>query len=338
MMTQRIEISTRSLVTILAFLVGLWVFSLVYEILIAVFVSFIAVSTLGPLVDRLIALRFPKTLAVATVFVVILLIIGLILGILIPPLADQTAKLASKMPEYIHDLAQFTQVNPSFLQPSFIQDQIAPLSGNLFRLTLGIFTNVIAVISFLVFTFYLLLERQNMDHVFSLFLNRGQKEQVVRLLARIEERLGAWSRGEFTLMTLIGVATFIGLSLLGVPFALPLAVFAGLLEIIPVIGPIIAALPAVLIAATSSPVAALAVMALYFIVQQAENHILVPKVMQRAVGLSPIVTILAITIGGKLLGILGGLLAVPIVVVATVVMQEVAHGRVNFTGVTKEEE
>ena len=111
------------------------------------------------------------------------------------------------------------------------------------------------------------------------------------------------------------------------PFALPLAILSGLLEVVPVIGPIISSLPGILLALTISPVLALAVAAMFLVIQQAESHIIVPQVMKRAVGLNPLVVILAIAVGTRLLGIVGALLAVPIAVVLQIVVTEIIEGR-----------
>lgn len=125
--------------------------------------------------------------------------------------------------------------------------------------------------------------------------------------------------------------TYISLVILGVEFALPLAIIAGLLEVVPVIGPIIAAVPAILIALTISPFLAVLVGGLYFAIQQLESHLIVPQVMKRAVGINPLLVILAISVGSRLLGIGGALLAVPLTVVIQVVLQEVLkHSEVDF--------
>lgn len=329
-MSQRIEISLRSIVSVFGLLAGFWVVYQIWEVVVALFISFIVISALRPLVDFLVQLRLPRTVAVLLVYITILLVFGLILGILIPPLLDQTARLINHIPGYVSDVVRFMQLDPAVINIGLLKEQIAPLSGNILRLTINIFNNILALISFLVITFYMFLERHSIERVVVTFLNRKQKEQVVRLLTKIEDKLGAWSRGELVLMTIIGVLTYFGLALLGVPFALPLAVFAGLLEIVPVIGPIVAAVPAFLVGLTTSPLLALAVTALYFIIQQIENHLLVPKVMERAVGLPPLVTILAISIGAKLMGVLGALLAVPVLVVGVVIVQDILQEKSNF--------
>ena len=126
-------------------------------------------------------------------------------------------------------------------------------------------------------------------------------------------------------MVIIGVATWIGLTLLRIEFALPLAVLAGLLEIIAIIGPIVAAVPAIIIALVQfgSPVPALGVAALYILIQQLENNLIVPKLMEKAVGVHPLVIILALLIGGSLFGIIGAALAVPIAATTQVLIEDI---------------
>ena len=126
---------------------------------------------------------------------------------------------------------------------------------------------------------------------------------------------------------IIGLLSYIGLTVLGIPYALPLSLIAGVLEVIPVIGPIISAIPAILIAVVFSPFLGLGVAALYFVIQQLENHLIVPQVMKRAVGLNPLVVILAIAIGSKLLGLAGALLAVTLAVVGQIIVTEIIEER-----------
>ena len=132
----------------------------------------------------------------------------------------------------------------------------------------------------------------------------------------IENQLGGWVRGQLVLMLVIAVFTYIGFLLIGIPYALPLAILAGFLEILPNIGPTIAAVPAITIAYISSG-PALAVVALLFsiLVQQLENNVIVPKVMRENANVNPLISIIAILIGLQLAGVVGALLAIPLYIV-----------------------
>jgi predicted PurR-regulated permease PerM len=172
-----------------------------------------------------------------------------------------------------------------------------------------------------VLTFYLLIERQRLDDLIVQF-SFGKQVKAMRIVNKAEEKLGGWLRGQIALSFIIGLGAFVLLSILNVPYALPLAVLAGMMEVVPVIGPIVSAIPAILIAYISAPFTAIWVAVGYFVIQQLENHLVVPQVMKYSVGLNPLVVILAVAIGGRLLGISGALLAVPITVVVQIIIEE----------------
>ena len=169
------------------------------------------------------------------------------------------------------------------------------------------------MVAVLIFTFYLLLIREKLDDQLGFFFGEDKKKEIGKFIDQLEIRLGGWARGEIILMALIGLLNFIGLTLLGIPFALPLAILAGLLEIIPVLGPFIAGIPAVVIGLSISPIMAVAVAALAFFAQQLENYVFVPKIMEKSVGVNPIITLIALSIGFRLLGVVGAIISVPVV-------------------------
>lgn len=316
-MPTKIDISHRTIIFITFFILGLWLIYLIKDLLIILFVGVILMSALAPLVKFLTKFKIPKGIGIAVTYIIIVGIISGLLAIVLPPLFEESNRLVSVLPPLLDQLFNAVGVDKSVLQA-----QLSSLSRNFFSLTLTIFDNLLTIIFLLVLTFYLLFERENLEErVASLFL--GREERVRKLTIQIEEKLGGWFRGQLFLSLVIGVFSFVGLSVLGIPYALPLAVIAGIMEVVPVIGPIISAIPPILIALTISPLLALGVGAMYFVIQQLENHLLVPQVMKRAVGLNPLVVILAIAIGSKLLGFAGALLAVPIAVVVQIIVTEI---------------
>jgi predicted PurR-regulated permease PerM len=178
------------------------------------------------------------------------------------------------------------------------------------------------VITLFVLSFYLLVEWKTFVKLASSPFSGSQEKKVSNLIIKIEKGLGAWVRGQLALSIIVGVVTYIGLTILAVPYALPLALIAGIFEIIPLIGPIISAIPAILIGLTVSPAIALAAMALFIVVQQLENNLIVPMVMSKVVGLQPPVVIIALLIGAKLNGIGGAFLAIPVVIIAKIIFKE----------------
>jgi predicted PurR-regulated permease PerM len=163
----------------------------------------------------------------------------------------------------------------------------------------------LGILSVLIFAFYLLLARDKLDDQLLHIFGEKNKTKFGKTLDLLEKKLGGWARGELALMFLVGSLNFIGLTLLRIPFALPLSLLAGSLEIIPSIGPVVAAIPAIVIGFGISPYMGFAVVALAFLIQQVENYVFVPKVMEKSVGVSPVITLLALAIGFKLVGVIG---------------------------------
>lgn len=320
-MHRKIDISHKTILFIAIFILAIWVVYLIRDLLIILFVAVILTSAFSPLVRLLTRLKIPKSLSIAIVYLMIIGAVSSLLAIIVPPFVEETRRLFLTLPPYLDQLLDSAAIDKSVLQ-----SQLSSISRNIFSITLSIFDNLLTIIFLLVLTFYLMLEREDVENRFAaLFV--GKEERVKKLLIQIEEKLGSWLRGQLFLSLVIGLLTYIGLLVLGVPYALPLAVVAGVLEVVPVIGPIISAIPSIAIALTISPVLSLGVAAMYFAIQQLENHLIVPQVMKRAVGLNPLIVILAIAIGGRLLGIAGALLAVPLAVVIQIIATEIIEER-----------
>jgi predicted PurR-regulated permease PerM len=317
MINRRVDISYKTILFIAGFIAILWALYLIKEVIILLFVAIIFMSGLSPLVDKLEDdLNVPKPLAISLIYFIILVIIATLISLTLTPFVEQTSNLMTHFPTTV------SKILPPGIDMNVIEQQATDFSKNALGFTLLIFNNFLAMVSILVLTFYLLLERDKLDKLVTQFAI-GHEERVKRVLDKIEEKLGSWLRGQIVLSLLIGILCYIALLLINVPYALPLAIVAGLLEVLPVIGPIISAIPAILIALLASPVQALLVGLSYLIIQQAESHVIVPQVMKKAVGLNPLIVILAVSIGGRLLGFSGALLAVPISVVIQIVTEDI---------------
>jgi len=325
--TTTIEVSLKSVLLVIGTLVLLFIAWKVKGILIAFFVAYVLMSGFAPLVDRLTKAGVNKTLSVLVTYLLAIGLLALLLFSVIPPLIEQIRGFITNLPVYVNWLVN--NLNSSSVPgvtteniTNVLTSKIDTALSNLLGVAKNVFGVFVSFISVAVFTFYLLLERDRLKkNLFVLFPNLPKK-RVTSLAHTIEEKLGAWVRGEVVLMLVVGLATYIGLTILRVEFALPLAVIAGLLEIIPMVGPLVAAVPAVIIAFVQSPILAIAVIALYLLVQQLENNFLVPKIMEKAVGLSPIVTIFALSIGGAIFGVVGAAMAVPAAAIFQVIFED----------------
>jgi predicted PurR-regulated permease PerM len=317
-MPQKIEISHRTIIFTVFFIISLWFLYQIRSIILALFVSLILMAALNPIVDKMERFKIPRALAIIFIYLVILGVIGGVLTAIIPPLISQTTTLISRFPVYIRQL-EIIKIDEEFLRSQL--GQLGQIPANIIKLSIGIFRNLLAVFVFLIVSFYLLLERKNLDKYLSITFG-GADKKAGKIVDKIEHQLGRWVRAQTFLMTIIGVLTYIGLRLLGIEFALPLAILAGILEIIPTIGPFLSAVPAVVVGLAVSPLTGIAVAALYFLIQQLENILIVPKVMQKTVGINPLVTIFSLAVGFQLAGVMGALLAIPTVLLIKIFASE----------------
>jgi predicted PurR-regulated permease PerM len=190
-----------------------------------------------------------------------------------------------------------------------------------------VFGGVASFITVLVIVFYMTVEQNGTKKFIQSIAPIKYQPYLLQLIAKIQNKMGSWLRGQLLLSLIIGITTYIGLSILHVKYAMLLAILAGVFEIIPFIGPILAAIPAVFFAATDSTIRAFITAGFYVVVQQLENNLLVPKVMQQTVGLNPLVVLIAVLIGARIAGFLGVVLAVPIAAILAIFMRDVLEDR-----------
>lgn len=315
-MNTKLEISIKTIILTLLMLLAGWIIFMIQDILFLLFIAFLLMTAIHPLVVFLERFKIPRALGILLTYGIVFGFFGASLGSAIPALVVQSTKLVQEFPGFIARIMPYWNIDVS----SFSQ-QIAPIGESVVKVTLSIFSNILTLVTVLVFAFYFLIERKHADIVIQSVVGEHISEQVMVVLRKIEARLGSWIRGELILMTSIGILSFIGLSLLHVEYALPLAILAGVLELIPMIGPTVSAIPAILVALSTSPLLALSVIAMYIVVQQFENNLLVPFVMKKSVGFPPLVTILVLMIGGRFAGVVGAVLGIPV----ALVIQEIAN-------------
>src|SRR3989339_705825 len=179
-----------------------------------------------------------------------------------------------------------------------------------------------AVFIVLVLSFYMVVDEERMRKYFRSLAPIEYQPYVAHLMKKMSRKMGEWLRGQIILGLIVGVAVYVGLTFLGVKYALVLALIAGLLEVIPYVGPIISLVPAGIIGFAQSPFVGLAVVILYLVIQQLENNVLVPKIMQKVTGLNPIISILALLVGLKAGGLAGAVLAIPLAMMGGVILED----------------
>lgn len=319
-MPRKTEISHRTIIFTVGFLIFLWFLFYIRDIILAFFVALLIMAILNPWVTKLSKYKVPRALSVLVVYLLLFSVAGVSLAAIIPPLADQTSSFVNSFPKFIGNLGVSVVLSDEIIKQ--LVAQIGTLPAQIAKLTVSVFSNVLGVLTILIFAFYLLLARDKLYEQLGYFFGDKKRKEVARIIDLLEEKLGGWSRGQFALMFAVGLATYIGLVLLGVPFALPLSIIAGLLEIVPYFGPVLSALPAVLIGFGISPLTGFATAALYFLIQQLENYILVPKIMEKSIGVNPVITLLALAIGFRLAGVVGIIISVPLVITIQLLSRE----------------
>lgn len=319
-MIRKIEISHKTVIFTVLFLISLGFLYFIRDIILELFVALLLMTILEPLVGKLTKIKVPRAISVLLSYLVFFGLFGGVIALIIPPLVDQTTSFANFVPTYISNMGIDPAIGDQVMKE--VIAAVGNVPSQLIKFSVSLFSNVLAVLTVLAFTFYLLMSRGKLDEQLSLFFGSSQKEKLINVIYALEKRLGGWARGELILMVLVGVLNFIALTILGVPFALPLAVLSGFLEIIPYLGPILGAIPGVLIGFGISPLTGFGVAFAAFLIQQLENYVFVPKVMEKSVGVSPIITILALAIGGRIAGIVGIIISVPVVITLNVILKE----------------
>lgn len=290
------------------------------SILLLIFIAYIIMAALHPLVEILRQTKIPKVLAVALTFLSVLALLVLLIFPLVPFFISQIRSLFLNFPFYLDNTARIFDLRIDEEQvKSFIVAEMELISKNAFTVTSKVFGGFFSTLTMFVISFYLLLDHDRIQRNITQLFPKVMQERVTQTQKQIEDKLGSWLRGQLVLSLFIGAITWTALTLLGIPFALPLALLAGILEIVPTIGPIIAAIPAIIVALSISPAMAIAVAGVYIVIQALENNILVPRIMEKAVGLNPLVIIIAVIIGATLMGIAGALLAIPFVSMLVVI-------------------
>lgn len=334
-MPKRIEIKTSTILKILGVLLGLIFLWFIRDIVVIVFFALIIASAANPLVNRLHKHKIPRPLGVLIVYAGGALIAAFIVVTIVSPLSQELRQLSQVVPQLSQFLKFGTESFQQFPQLSSelqdfllnLSERLSQISINVFSLTGNVLGALASVVAVFVISFYLAVEDQGIRKFLQDITPEPKEKFVIELWEKSQRKLGAWLKAEFMLALSIGFLTFLGLKLLGIRYALVLGLIAAVFELIPYVGPILASIPAILIALIKGPLFALLTLGLYIIIQQIENYVLAPQVMKKAVALNPIVVIIVLLVGFKIGGFLGIILAVPVTVLAIEITREVFNIR-----------
>ena len=303
-------------------------------VLLLVFVAVLLAAGLEPMLGWLRA-RLPIVGRAGTIIVVYLTFFVTVVGlafVVVPAAIGQAERIVADLPPFFAEARAWAEnVRPAALATSLtalidsvasgLKPPEAPNPDEVVEVGTTVAELVITLATLLTIVFFWLVERPRLQRYVLAFLPQDARAGARSVWNDVEIRLGLWVRGQLTLMATMGVMTGIAYSLLGVPGALLLALIAAITEAIPIIGPLLGAIPAVLVAATVSPELALIVAGLYVLIQFVEGNVLVPIVMRHAVGISPLLVLTSLLIGAAAGGFIGALLAVPIAASVEIILQ-----------------
>jgi len=325
----KISISTGTIIKF--FLVAVLIAGLFYmrDVALMVIASIILASSIEPMIRKLEKWRLHRVLAVIIVYLLITVLVAALLVFCVPLVANELVMFLNNLPQTfsveslwapIQNLSMSvgdTTIAPGTISVAdFIQNLQSFVTGSstgAIKTASLVFGGLFGLILIVVLSFYLAVQEDGVADFLRIVTPVRRHAYIIDLWKRSQHKIGAWLQGQLLLGIVVGVLVYLVLMIVGIPHALLLALLAGIFEIIPVFGPIISSVPAILIAFSEGGVGTgLLLIGLYIIIYQFESQLFYPLVVKKIVGISPIVVILALVIGAKLAGILGALIAVPL--------------------------
>ena len=306
----------------------------VLNILILVLMAAVLAIGLDPAVRRLQRMNMRRAYAVMIIFAGFVSLIVLFAWLVLPPLVRQMTALTNDIPAYAQRLELRTDAIGRYFRENNVaqgvQNFVADLPARIvrsFSTILGVAGKVTSVlfnvITVAILMIYFMLSLPSMENTSALMVSPERRERAKRILDQAVAKIGGFVSGNLSTALICAVISLVALLLFGIPYAVPLALWAGFAALIPAVGSYLGAIPSVSVALFQSPLKALLVLAYFIVYQQFENYFLVPKVMQNAVNLSPATVLISTLIGGSLFGFAGALLALPVAATIKVILYDV---------------
>ena len=325
-----ISVSTGTMIRFVLVILGVVFIYLFRDLVGALLLAMLLAFAISPIADALEKRKIPRSVTVLIVYIIFFSLLGLLILLLVPLIVSEWSDLITGFGlVWTKALSGFNSLQSAStrygFEASFNQSVAAFNSatsnwfGGLYSTVSGVFSGIVSFFIVLVVSFFMVVERNSIRDMAVVVAPQRYHHFVLDIAAKMQKKIGQWLLGELILMLVIFILTYAGLLILDVKYALLLALFSGALEVVPYVGPVVAAVPAVLFAAVDSPTKAVFVVVLFFLVHRLENMILVPKVMQKTTGLNPIVAILSLAVGYSVSGFFGVLLAIPVAMAGSVV-------------------
>lgn len=340
-----INISSGTIIRSIMFLILVGLLFLLRDLVLIVITAIVIASAIEPATKWFMKHKVPRILSVLLVYIIIVFFFLGLFYLFLPPILNEAAGILSTLPE---QLDSFSISNPlgdnalfgtqSIVEKFSLRDYIFELQSSFSNVSEGliktisaIFGGVLSLIFIIVFSFYFAVQETGINDFLRVITPVKHHKYILGLWKRSQIKIGLWMQGQLLLGLLIGVLVYLGLTILGVPYALLLALLAAVFELIPVFGPILAAIPAVLVALTTGGASLVfLVIGLYVIIQQFENHLIYPLVVTKVVGVPPLLVILSLIIGAQLAGFLGIILSVPVAATIQELVSDIQKEKQKF--------
>lgn len=337
-----INITTSTFLRAAIIVLALLFFYKIAHILAIILLSVVIASALEPAIRKLTHWHIPRVLAVLLVYLIGLGGFGFASYFLIPPLLEDMSASLVNLPLLIQRAFEQLAGRVEFLalsdfEPSFqnavlqAESYLHGIASGFLGLASFVFGGITSFIFILVISFYLAVQEDGVKNFLRLITPKEYEEYLIRIWQRTQEKFGRWMQGQLLLAIIVGALVYIGLTILQVRYALTLALLAAVFEIIPFFGPILAAVPGVIVASLQAPLLGVFALILYVIVQQLENHLVYPVVVRKTIGIPPLIAIIALLIGGKTWGFMGFVLAIPLAVVLVEIIDDFAARKRDAT-------
>lgn len=321
MTTTRLDIPSSTIFRVILIGFGFWFLYYIRDVIVMLLAAVVVAAALEPIANRLQGYRIPRAVTVAGIYIALIALVSLVVTLIIPPLTEQIGRLAVTLPNAVENFIPARAA----LQESLTRlgNQLTNISFNVLQQTRNVFSGIFSFLLVFVIAFYLVIERDALKKAFRLITPREHIEYVERIIDRSQYKIGRWLLGQLGLAATMGIIVGVGLWLLGLrDYALVLGLLVAVFEIVPYIGPIMAAIPGVVLGLSQSVIMGIVVLVFYVLAQQLENNVLVPNIMKKATGLNPLVTLIAVLLGARLAGVVGVILAVPIATIISVFLTD----------------
>jgi predicted PurR-regulated permease PerM len=331
-----VEVTTGTIIKFVLVLLFCFFIYILQDVVMVLLFALIIASAISPFANWLDQKGFPRLLGVLMLYLAMFGLVAFIFSMVIPVVSADISQLTAQLPPIVErissSLDDVREGSPQYLDflneiqnmfegvGSYLQQATQSIIG----LIISIFGGFFSFIAVIVISFYLSVMKKGIESFIQAVAPSDYEAYIADLWKRAEVKVGRWLQGQLLLALIVGLTVYIGLSLMGIKYALILGLIAMVLEIVPVVGPVIAAIPAIFLAFIDSPTLGLWVLVFYVMVQQLENHILVPIVLGKTTGLNPVVVLIALLVGTSLAGIPGMILSVPIATIIVEMIDDLA--------------